>query len=213
MRRPRQLYVRRTKRMSASQAKGYAKRERYSIELHQLDSLVGQNTNKLFVEIGFGDGKVLAAAAKEQPAWICLGIDVYRPGIGALVQACERAELKNVYILETDAVDVLEHLPDQSIHRLFVLFPDPWPKRRHHARRLINDEFVSVLRDKLDSDGEIYVSTDWEDYATQIEHVLSTCFSTDLLESIDYRPKTRYEQKAEQAGHRIWNFRFRSRSD
>ncbi|MCY3627701.1 MAG: tRNA (guanosine(46)-N7)-methyltransferase TrmB [Gammaproteobacteria bacterium] len=194
--------------MSAGQARGYAKREHYSIELEDLCSLAGQASN-LFVEIGFGDGKVLASLAHERSDWTCIGIDVYRPGIGALIQECENTTLDNVHILETDAISALEHLPDRSINLLYVLFPDPWPKRRHHFRRLINEEFVGLLKDKLATSGEIYVSTDWEDYANQIEMVMTSFFAGTSLESTDYRSKTRYEIKAEQAGHQIWNYLFR----
>lgn len=196
--------------MSAGQAKGYAKREHYSIELEDLCSLAEQASN-LFVEIGFGDGKVLASFAHERSDWTCIGIDVYRPGIGALIQECENRILNNVHILETDATSALEHLPDGSINLLYVLFPDPWPKRRHHFRRLINEEFVGLLNDKLATDGDIYISTDWEDYANQIETVMTSSFVALKLESTDYRSKTRYETKAEQAGHQIWNYLFRRR--
>ena len=196
--------------MSVGQAKGYAKREHYSVELEDLYSLAEQASN-LFVEIGFGDGKVLASFAHERSDWTCIGIDVYRPGIGALIQECESRTLNNVHILETDATSALEHLPDGSINLLYVLFPDPWPKRRHHFRRLINEEFVGLLNDKLATDGEIYISTDWEDYANQIETVMTSFFASTSLESADYRSKTRYETKAEQAGHQIWNYLFRRR--
>ena len=141
--------------------------------------------------------------------WTCIGIDVYRPGIGALIQECESKTLENVHVLETDAISVLEHLPERSINLLYVLFPDPWPKRRHHFRRLINEEFVGLLNNKLAASGEIYVSTDWEDYANQIETVMTSFFAGTSLESADYRSKTRYEIKAEHAGHQIWNYLFR----
>lgn len=194
--------------MSAGQAKGYAKREHYSIELEDLCSLTEQASN-LFVEIGFGDGRVLASFAHERSDWTCIGIDVYRPGIGALIQECENKTLDNVHILEIDATSALEHLPDCSINLLYILFPDPWPKRRHRFRRLINEEFMGVLKDKLANDGEIYISTDWKDYANQIETVMTRFFVGTSLESADHRSKTRYEVKAEQAGHRIWNYLFR----
>lgn len=201
----RQLYVRRSSRMSNAQAQGYAKLEEYRLEPPVLHEYLSGQSDKVFVEIGFGNGEVIAQIAEQNPTWYCLGIDVYRPGIGALINRCLRTDLKNVRIVEKEATTVLEAMPDSTIDLLFVLFPDPWPKKRHHRRRLVNAEFVELLQIKISETGIVYFATDAGDYAEQIQGVMNAHFSRIEIDQIQPIPQTRYRQKAMEAGYTIWD--------
>ena len=191
--------------MSKAQAQGYSKLSEYRLEPHALQEYFSAQHDKVFVEIGFGNGEVLAHMAQQNPTWHCLGIDVYRPGIGALVNRCQRTELKNVRIVEDEAITVLESIPDATIDLLFVLFPDPWPKLRHQCRRLINKEFVAVAQHKIAESGVIYCATDSADYAEQIQDVMCESFSRVMIDPIEPIAQTRYRRKALEAGHSIWD--------
>lgn len=204
----RQLYVRRSKRMTAAQARGYSNRDQYSLALAEVPQLFEQSENQVFIEIGFGDGSVLSAVALENPTWICIGIEVYQPGIGALVHRCERISPQNLYIVEEEAIAVLELVPEHRIHQLYILFPDPWPKRRHHFRRLIDGDFAALAERKLTTSGSILVMTDHDDYAQQIQQVMSRSFHCEQAELDVYLPKTRYEMKGVEAGKTVWKYRF-----
>ncbi len=201
----RQLYVRRSSRMSNAQTQGYAKLAEYRLEPPVLHEYLSRQSDKVFVEIGFGNGEVIAQIAEQNPTWHCLGIDVYRPGIGALINRCQRSELKNVRIVEEEATNVLASMPDSTIDLLFVLFPDPWPKKRHHRRRLVNAEFVELLQIKISETGIVYFATDAADYAEQIQGAMIARFCRMKMVQIQPIPQTRYRQKALEAGHSIWD--------
>ena len=209
----RQLYVRRGSRMTDAQARAYACLDEYRLdpEVSGGHTDLFQNANDLLVEIGFGNGDVLARFASENPLWSCIGVEVFRPGIGALIRRCQTEELKNVLIAETDGLTLLEALPDSSISLMFVLFPDPWPKKRHHRRRLVNEEFVETASLKLKVDGSVCLATDWEHYADQMRKVFDShqLFDGGPSERYELRPKTRFEQRGEKLGHEIWDFRYR----
>ena len=204
----RQLYVRRSSRMSKAQAQGYAKLSEYRLEPHALQEFFSIQSDKVFVEIGFGNGEVLAQIAHQNPTWQCLGIDVYRPGIGTLINRCERAALKNIRVVEDEATTVLAGIPDSAIDLLFVLFPDPWPKQRHRRRRLVDTEFVSLLQTKISTSGIVYFATDAADYAEQIRDTMSESFTRIELNHIEPIPITRYRQKALETGHTIWDLAY-----
>lgn len=191
--------------MSKVQARGYAQLPEYRLEPKYLHEYFSVQQKKIFVEIGFGNGEVLAQMAQQNPTWQCLGIDVYRPGIGALVNRCQRAKLKNVRIVEEEAMTVLESVPDAAIDLLFVLFPDPWPKLRHRRRRLVNVEFVELAHTKISATGIVYLATDAADYAEQIQDAMSESFSRMKIVHIQPIPQTRYRQKALEAGNSIWD--------
>ena len=191
--------------MSNAQAQGYAKLAEYRLERQALQEYFSAQPDKIFVEIGFGNGEVIAQIAEQNPTWQCLGIDVYRPGIGALINRCLRTDLKNVRIVEKEAATVLEAMPDSTIDLLFVLFPDPWPKKRHHRRRLVNAEFVELLQTKVSDTGIVYFATDAADYAEQIQGVMIARFCRMKMAQIQPIPQTRYRQKALEAGHSIWD--------
>ena len=192
--------------MSKAQAQGYANLLEYRLTPQDLQEYFDAQTDTVFVEIGFGNGEVIAQIATQNPTWQCLGIDVYRPGIGALVNRCERAELRNVRIVEDEATTVLEQIPDHKIDLLYVLFPDPWPKQRHHRRRLVNAEFAALVYRKISAKGIVYFATDAGDYAEQIQSTMIDLFYRIDIDQIEPIPQTRYRQKALDAGQSIWDF-------
>lgn len=127
-----------------------------------------------FLEIGFGSGQSLLALAKAHPDKDFIGIETHKPGVCALLLGIQLTNLTNVRVYNWDAIDVLEQcIPNHSLDGVQIFFPDPWPKRRHHARRLIKNEFVQLMIEKLKIDATLHLSTDWEDYAQQMLSVLS----------------------------------------
>lgn len=161
-------------------------------------------------EIGFGNGEALAALAARQPERDFLGIEVHRPGVGSLLRRLETDGLANVRVVVADAREVLaRRVPDASLDRVHIFFPDPWPKKRHHKRRLIQPEFAALLRDKLAPGGTLHVATDWEDYAAHIDAVLrgTPGLAADPGGPPE-RPLTRYEQRGRRLGHRVYDLRF-----
>ena len=126
------------------------------------------------LEIGFGNGDTLAGMADQEPATDFIGIEVHRPGIGHLLLELERRELGNVRVICADAVQVLKNcLPDAALDRVLLFFPDPWPKKRHHKRRIVQRDFVELLARKLRTGGILHMATDWEDYAQHMLDVMA----------------------------------------
>lgn len=181
-----------------------------------LDGLFGRRAPRV-VEIGFGNGENLAALAAAHPERDYLGIEVHRAGVGRLMLAAETAQLTNVRIACHDAVEVLEHqLPRESLDEILILFPDPWHKKRHHKRRLIQPPFVELAVSRLKKDGVLRLATDWEPYAVQMLEVLS---ANPLLENLSpahgyiekttERITTRFEKRGQRLGHGVWDLAFR----
>jgi len=170
----------------------------------------------VFVEIGFGNGETLAHLAEIQPEHDFIGIEVHPPGIGHLLLELERRGLGNVRVYTHDAVEVLERcVPDASLSGLFVFFPDPWHKKRHQKRRLLNPEFVRLAVGKLRAGGLFHAATDWEDYAHQMLEVLGACpelvnadRSGRFSERPAYRPETKFERRGQRLGHGVWDLVF-----
>jgi tRNA (guanine-N7-)-methyltransferase len=170
----------------------------------------------LVLEIGFGDGESLAAMAAANPETDYLGIEVHRPGVGHLLLRAEALGLTNLRIMCADAVEVLERqIPDDCLDRVQIFFPDPWPKTRHHKRRLIQPSFVTLLVHKLKSSGPLHIATDCEDYARSILNLLNA--TPGLLNQADgngfaprpaYRPATRFEQRGWRLGHQVRDILF-----
>lgn len=171
----------------------------------------------LVLEIGFGMGETTARIAESIPGTDFLGVEVYPAGVGALLKRIEDMGLANVRIVQHDAVEVFRDLlmPD-SLERVQVFFPDPWPKKRHHKRRLIQPPFVALLASRLRPGGIVHCATDWEPYAQQMLDVLS---QEPLLENTvagfaprpAYRPPTRFENRGARLGHEIRDLVFRRR--
>jgi tRNA (guanine-N7-)-methyltransferase len=171
----------------------------------------------LILEIGFGMGEGLAEIAAAHPENDYLGVEVHTPGVGALLRQIGERDLANVRIVQHDAVDVLTHmLAPASLAGVHVFFPDPWHKKRHHKRRLIQPPLVALLASRLAPGGYIHLATDWQDYAGQMLAVLG---AEPLLENTvaeyaprpDTRPLTKFERRGLRLGHGVWDLVFRRR--
>jgi tRNA (guanine-N7-)-methyltransferase len=187
--------------------------------LLDLDSLFGRNAPKV-LEIGFGNGASLAQMAKQHPDNDYIGIEVHRPGVGHLLMAIEEHQLTNVRVACTDAVELIKHrLKPQSLDRVQLYFPDPWHKKRHHKRRIIQPSFVQLLADRLKPGGVLHMATDWENYAEQMLQDVSEnkdfrnlSETQDYIPRPDYRPLTKFEQRGHRLGHGVWDLLFERRT-
>ncbi len=171
----------------------------------------------VILEIGFGMGKTTADIAEAHPEMNYLGVEVHTPGVGSLLKEIQLRNLSNIRIIQHDAVEVLTHMiPDNSLAGIHVYFPDPWPKKRHHKRRLLQPVLVELLAQKLATGGYLHCATDWEEYAMQMLEVLS---GEALLENTvddfaprpDWRPVTKFEQRGLKLGHGVWDLLFEKR--
>ena len=183
------------------------------IDAEALAAVFGR-TAPLAVELGFGNGAALVELAQAQPDWNCIGVDVYRPGFGALLLACEREEIDNIRIVDGEAADFIGRLPAASVRQLNVFFPDPWPKKRHHKRRLVNAEFAAKAAACLADDGSLALATDWQPYAEQMQAMLDAEQSLQggLVCGQASRSPTPFETKARAAGRRIVDLLYRRAS-
>jgi tRNA (guanine-N7-)-methyltransferase len=172
------------------------------------------------LEIGFGDGESLSAMAAAAPERGFIGLEVHRPGIGHLLLASERLRLENLRVLRADASALLQTgLPPACLDRVQLFFPDPWPKRRHHKRRIVQPEFASAVARALQPGGHLHMATDWEPYAEQMLEVLSAaealfenCSSDGRFsERPATRPVTKFERRGQRLGHRVRDLIFRRR--
>ncbi|HDP90268.1 MAG TPA: tRNA (guanosine(46)-N7)-methyltransferase TrmB [Thioalkalivibrio sp.] len=171
------------------------------------------------LEIGFGNGASLAQMAAADPAQLFIGIEVHRPGVGHLLQLVEKGGLENVRVICEDAVEVLKlHVPDASLDRLLLFFADPWPKKRHHKRRIVQPKFVELVAKKLKPGGIFHMATDWENYAEHMREVMeaspdfeNTRGPGQFSERPDYRPVTKFEQRGQRLGHGVWDLLYRRR--
>jgi len=168
------------------------------------------------VEIGFGNGEALLAMATAHPGNNYLGIEVHRPGVGSLLQRIAAGQLTNVRVATRDAVEVLARVPDGAIDAVFLFFPDPWPKLRHHKRRLVQPEFVARIRRALRVGGVFHLATDWENYATHMLRVVGADpgfinLATDggYVPRPAERPQTRFESRGRRLGHAVRDLAFR----
>jgi tRNA (guanine-N7-)-methyltransferase len=169
----------------------------------------------LVFEIGFGMGGSLAEMAQAHPEYDYIGVEVHAPGVGNLLKLAQAAELQNLRVYQTDAKDVLQRcIPDGALSCVQIFFPDPWHKKRHHKRRLIQPEFVQELRPKLALGGVLHLATDWEPYALQMMEVLEAApgyrnrFGAAAWATRHERPVTKFEQRGERLGHGVWDLMF-----
>ena len=180
---------------------------------------VYQRKAPLILEIGFGNGRSLSQMAKANPDQNYLGIEVHRPGVGALLMDIEAEELTNVRVFHHDAIEVLEQcIPDNSLAGVQLFFPDPWHKKRHNKRRIVQPAFAEFLATKLEQGGYFHMATDWEDYAL---HMMAVMSASDTYENKfgegnyaprpDYRPLTKFEQRGHRLGHGVWDLIFTKR--
>lgn len=179
------------------------------------DLIFGRSAGKV-LEIGFGEGKSLSWMAQHSKDQDFIGIEVYRKGVARLLTEIQSHQLSNIRILCGDAVQILqEAIPDESIERVQIFFADPWPKTRHHKRRLIQSNFVSLLRKKLRLHGTLHLATDWEDYAHHMMSILSKdphfrnqAGELQFSERPAYRPITKYEERGIKLGHKSYDLIF-----
>jgi tRNA (guanine-N7-)-methyltransferase len=171
------------------------------------------------LEIGFGTGETIAALAAAHPEVDYLGVEVHRSGVGRLLLQIERDRLANLRIVCDDAVEVIRRaIPDGALAEVLIFFPDPWHKKRHHKRRLIDAAFVAELAPKLHAGGVLRLATDWQPYA---EVMLSVCNAEPALASLSedgtyvarpaFRPPTRFERRGERLGHGVWDLAYSKR--
>ncbi|MGD8573714.1 MAG: tRNA (guanosine(46)-N7)-methyltransferase TrmB [Gammaproteobacteria bacterium] len=175
-----------------------------------LDGLFGRRAHRT-LEIGFGNGDNLATLARQHPERDFIGIEVHRPGVGRLLLQLEELELDNVRVICHDAVEVMRlQVPPASLDTIQVYFPDPWPKKRHHKRRLVQPAFVALAARCQPADGRLHLATDWEDYAFQMREVLDASpYYRNSVGGEGFaprpadRPLTRFEQRGLRRGHAV----------
>ena len=166
------------------------------------------------LEIGFGMGDSLLESVQEFPDTNFLGIEVHGPGVGHLMGLAASEGLSNLRVYRHDVIDVLKYcLPDGCLDVVQVFFPDPWPKKKHHKRRLVNREFVDLVKHKLKHQGILHLATDWPDYAQQMQEVVSGSNLFEIRKQGRGRPETKYERRAKNLGHSIADLVYQSRQD
>jgi len=204
-------YVVRAGRITAAQQRALDELwPRYGVEYApeplQLARLFGRRA-PCALEIGFGNGQNLAERAMREPATDFIGLEVHQPGIGQLLLAAARAGCDNLRVIAHDAVEVLERqISIGSLDEVQILFPDPWPKKRHHKRRLLRKPFIDLLASRLRPGGRLHIATDWEPYAEQIEAELGACPALHAASTPVARTATRFERRGERLGHRVREF-------
>ncbi|PIE41798.1 MAG: tRNA (guanosine(46)-N7)-methyltransferase TrmB [Gammaproteobacteria bacterium] len=170
----------------------------------------------VILEIGFGNGDSLLSMAERQPGKDFIGIEVHRPGVGALINNAQRLGVHNIRVYCDDAIEVLKQaIPDNSLAGVQLFFPDPWHKKRHHKRRIVQPAFAETIATKLQAGGYFHMATDWQNYAEHMMAVMSAC---ELYENKmggenyaprpDYRPETKFERRGIRLGHGVWDLIF-----
>jgi tRNA (guanine-N7-)-methyltransferase len=175
------------------------------------------NSRPVRLEIGFGNGETLAALAAAHPERNFLGVEVHGPGVGRLLLTLEQAGLDNVRILRADAAELLRQaLPAASLEAVYLLFPDPWPKTRHHKRRIVQPAFLADLVRVLQPGGWLHLATDWQDYASEmlaqlaaVPELVNQAGPGRFAPRPDWRPPTRFERRGQRLGHGVWDLLFR----
>jgi len=186
----------------------------YTKDLLNFEIVYGREAPR-YLEIGSGMGETTVSIARSHPQNDYLAIEVYTPGVGSLLKQIEEFKLTNLRIVQHDAVEVVNNMfPQEYLDGIHIFFPDPWPKLRHHKRRLIQPKFISLLCKHLKLGGYIHVATDWNNYADQILEVMSnelslTNTARDFVQRPEYRPLTKFEQRGLRLGHKVWDLVFK----
>lgn len=212
-------FVRREGRMTSAQRRALealADTYRWPFETCVPESITGRCA-PLWLEVGCGDGENVLAAARAHPARDYLACEVHGPGVGHLLNGIAQARLTNLRVARCDVFELLKVLPAESLAAASVFFPDPWPKKRHHKRRLLQLPFAALLASRLAPGGYFHVATDWQEYA---EHILATLGAVDDLENPHPgfaarpadRPETKFESRGRRLGHGSWDTIFRKRT-
>lgn len=216
-------YVLREGRLTAGQERAFATLwPEFGVEFTpgqplDLPAIFG-NDNPIILEIGFGNGASLAEMAANNPEQNYLGIEVHSPGVGRLLLEIEERALTNLRVMRHDAVEVLESgIGPEALDAVYLFFPDPWHKKKHNKRRILQPSFIQLLGKTVKPGGTFHAATDWEHYAEQMMEVLTAAH--DLFENSadkenfsprpDYRPVTKFEQRGERLGHGVWDLVFR----
>lgn len=215
--RPIRSFVRREGRLTEGQQRALDQLwPRFGIDFDgqplDLPAIFG-NDHPVVLEIGFGNGESLARMAQANPERNYLGIEVHRPGVGHLLMAVEKHGLENLRVMCHDAQEIVEQsIADSSLGGVQLYFPDPWPKKRHHKRRIVQPAWVAQIHRKLAPGGYLHMATDWENYA---EHMLEVMEAAEGFENTagpgkylprpDFRPVTKFEQRGQRLGHGVWD--------
>lgn len=220
-RRPVRSYVRREGRLTAAQSRALDELlPEYEFPASEaavdLPAVFGRKADTV-LEIGFGNGDILATLATSHPERNYIGVEVHRPGIGRLLMRLREEEVENVRIAPRDATEVLRNeIPDDALRQILIYFPDPWPKKRHHKRRLVQQEFVLLATAKLVVGGELKLATDWPEYAAQMLEILNSRADLENLSPDgtyvlrpDERPVSRFEQRGKNKGHNVYDLAYR----
>lgn len=216
---PIRSYVLRQGRFSRGQQRAYAELlprfgVAYAPQPLNLREVFGRNA-PVVVEIGFGMGETTAHIAAAHPGVDYLAIEVHTPGVGSLLRQLEEQRLENVRVIQHDAVEVLrDMLPPASLSGVHIYFPDPWPKKRHHKRRLVQADFTALIAGRLVPGGYVHLATDWEEYAVQVLAILeATPGLANTAEGFasrpEWRPETKFERRGLKLGHGVWDVVFK----
>lgn len=180
-----------------------------------LKQVFGRDSH-VVLEIGYGMGQSLVQMAQAAPEKDFIGVEVHLPGVGSLLNHAEEAGVTNLRTYKDDAIEVLKLIPDNSLDTVQLFFPDPWHKKKHHKRRIVNNEFAQTLRRVLKPGGIFHMATDWEPYS---EHMLEVMDVAEGYENIagqgqcvdrpDHRPYTKFEKRGERKGHGVWDIMYR----
>jgi tRNA (guanine-N7-)-methyltransferase len=210
-------YVLRQGRVTAAQERALAQLMpvygiEFNEELLRPAALFGREA-PLVLEIGSGMGETTASIAKNRPDTDFIAVEVHSPGVGSLLKLIEKEQLKNVRVLRHDALEVLEKMiPDGALAGIHLFFPDPWPKKRHHKRRLVQPAFAALAARKLAPGGYLHAATDWEDYASQMVEVLMAEPGLRRENDAHARPSTKFEIRGLKLGHKVHDYLFRRRT-
>ena len=221
--RPIRSFVLRAGRMSPAQARALEELwPRFGVEYREAifpaAEVFGRNA-PLVLEIGFGMGETTAQIARAQPELDFLAVDVHVPGVGSLLRQLAAQDIPNVRVMQHDAVEVVRTMiAPGSLQGIHVYFPDPWPKARHHKRRLLQTPFVELLSSRLAPGGYFHCATDWEHYAEQMLEVLSAepalaNSAAGYAQRPDWRPPTKFEKRGVRLGHGVWDLLFKRRAE
>jgi len=217
-------FVKRAGRITAAQKHALLHHwPQYGIDFAQaspLDfALLFPGRDEIKLEIGFGNGDALVQMAAQDPHSAYLGIEVHEPGVGHCLHQLQQGQLNNVRLIAHDAVEVLEYMvPAGALDRVFLFFPDPWHKKRHHKRRIVNAHFKDLLVKCLKPGGVLHMATDWQDYAEVMAREMQTDARFENLGDAEgysakpeYRPETRFERRGQRLGHGVWDLLFRKK--
>jgi tRNA (guanine-N7-)-methyltransferase len=212
-------YVRRAGRMTPSQNRALMELwPEFGIDFSEqpldFDSIFGRVAPRV-LEIGFGNGDTLVQQVAADAAMDFVGIEVHEPGVGHCLLRAEAAAISNLRLIRHDAIEVMKYqVPDAAFRRINLYFPDPWPKKRHHKRRILQRDFLDLVARKLEAGGTFRISTDWENYAEHIDELIETQSRFRLAERRVHcgdepldRPVTKFERRGQSLGHQVWDWR------